>query len=64
VQIVEEFGADAFAFCVADVAGTETKLVARVDARRAPSRGDRVSLRPNPAEAHCFDPETGARLSD
>jgi multiple sugar transport system ATP-binding protein len=64
VQIVEEFGADAFAFCVADVGGTQTKLVARVDARRAPSRGDRVSLRPNPAEAHCFDPETGVRLSD
>jgi multiple sugar transport system ATP-binding protein len=64
VQIVEEFGADAFAFCVADVAGTQTKLVARVDARRAPSRGERVLLRPNPAEAHCFDPDTGARLSD
>jgi multiple sugar transport system ATP-binding protein len=64
VEIVEEFGADAFAFCVADVGGTRTKLVARVDARRAPSRGERVSLRPNPAEAHCFDPDTGARLSD
>jgi multiple sugar transport system ATP-binding protein len=64
VEIVEEFGADAFAFCVADVCGTRTKLVARVDARRAPSRGDRVSLRPNPAEAHCFDPESGVRLSD
>ena len=36
VEIVEEFGADAFAFCVADVCGTRTKLVARVDARRAP----------------------------
>ena len=33
VEIVEEFGADAFAFCVADVAGARTKLVARVDAR-------------------------------
>jgi multiple sugar transport system ATP-binding protein len=64
VEIVEEFGADAFAFCVADVCGRRTKLVARVDARRAPSRGDRVSLRPNPAEAHCFDPESGVRLSD
>ena len=64
VEIVEEFGADAFAFCVADVGGTRTKLVARVDARKAPSRGERVSLRPNPAEAHCFDSDTGARLSD
>jgi len=36
---------------------------ARVDARRAPSRGDRVALRPNPAEAHWFDPETGACLT-
>jgi multiple sugar transport system ATP-binding protein len=64
VEIVEEFGADAFAFCVAEVGGVRTKLVARVDARRAPSRGERVSLRPNPAEAHCFDPDTGTRLSD
>ena len=36
VEVVEEFGADAFVFCVAEIGGERTKLVARVDARRAP----------------------------
>jgi multiple sugar transport system ATP-binding protein len=62
VEVVEEFGADAYVFCVAEVGGTDTKLVARVEARRAPERGERVTLRPKPDEAHVFDPETGARL--
>jgi multiple sugar transport system ATP-binding protein len=62
VEIVEEFGADAFAFCVAELATGPTKLVARTEAREAPSRGERVSLRPRPAEAHVFDPESGERL--
>jgi multiple sugar transport system ATP-binding protein len=62
VEVVEEFGADAYVFCVAEVGGEETKLVARVDARRAPERGARVALSPKPGEAHVFDPETGTRL--
>jgi len=62
VEVVEEFGADAYVFCVAEVGGEATKLVARVDARRAPERGERVALSPKPDEAHVFDPETGARL--
>ena len=62
VEVVEEFGADAYAFCVAQVGGEDTKLVARVEARRAPERGERVKLQPKPGEAHVFDPETGARL--
>ena len=62
VEVVEELGADAYVFCTADVGG-ETKLVARVEARRRPNRGERVSLLPRPAEAHLFDPESGRRLS-
>jgi multiple sugar transport system ATP-binding protein len=62
VAVVEEVGADAFVFCVADVAGEETKLVARTETRRAPEREARVRLRPRPGEAHLFDAETGARL--
>ena len=62
VEVVEELGADAFVFCIADVGGSEAKLVARVDARRRPARGDRVSLRPRSGEAHLFDCESGARL--
>jgi multiple sugar transport system ATP-binding protein len=62
VEVVEEFGADAYVFCVAEIAGTTTKLVARGHSRRVPERGERVSLRPLPDEAHVFDPETGQRL--
>ena len=63
VEVVEELGADAYVFCVADVAGTPTKLVARGDARHAPGRGARVKLRPLADEAHLFRPDTGERIS-
>ena len=62
VEVVEEFGADAYVFCVADVAGAKTKLVARGNARRVPERWEKVALRPLTGEAHFFDPETGDRL--
>jgi len=63
VEVVEELGADAFVFCVSDLGGTPTKLVARTDARRVPERGERVTLRPSPAEMHVFDAESGERLA-
>jgi multiple sugar transport system ATP-binding protein len=62
VEVVEEIGADAYVFTAAEVAGAETKLVARVEAKRAPERGERALLRPRPGVAHLFDPETGARV--
>ncbi len=62
VEVVEELGADAFVFCTADVGARSTKLVARVEARRRPARGERVVLHPVAAEAHVFDAETGERL--
>jgi multiple sugar transport system ATP-binding protein len=62
VEVVEELGADAFVFCVAEVAGETTKLVARVETRRAPARGEQVSLKPRPEEAHLFDPASGERI--
>ncbi len=63
VEVVEEIGADAYVFCVADLPGGETKLVARTDTRGAPERGARVVLKPKPDEAHIFDPVTGERLA-
>jgi multiple sugar transport system ATP-binding protein len=63
VQVVEELGADAFVFCVAEVGGETTKLVARTDAKRAPAQGARVTLRPRPDESHLFDAASGERLS-
>jgi multiple sugar transport system ATP-binding protein len=63
VEVVEEFGADAYLFCSADVAGAKTKLVARTDAKRTPERGERVALQPAADEAHFFDAASGERLS-
>jgi multiple sugar transport system ATP-binding protein len=62
VEVVEELGADAYVFCVAEVNGTPTKLVARSHARQAPDRGSRVKLRPLADEAHLFRPDTGERI--
>ena len=61
VDAVEVLGADAYVFCTAELGGTDTRLTARVDSHRAPSRGDDVRLAPQGA-AHVFDPETGERL--
>jgi len=62
VEVVEELGADAFAFCTAQLSNGESRLVARADWRRPPERGTRVSLRPLAGEAHVFDPASGERL--
>jgi multiple sugar transport system ATP-binding protein len=63
VEVVEELGADAFIFCTAKVPDGEARLVARVEARRAPGRGARVTLRPSAEhEPHLFDAESGLRL--
>ena len=62
VDVVEEIGADAYVFCTADIAGQETKLVARSPAKSAPEREAPVFLRPVVAEAHLFDPDDGVRL--
>jgi multiple sugar transport system ATP-binding protein len=63
VEVVEELGADAFVFCVAELSGEQTKLVARVDTRHPPERGERIALRPVPDEVHVFDAASGERLS-
>jgi multiple sugar transport system ATP-binding protein len=62
VELVEEIGADAYVFCVADHGGQQVKLAARTQARGAPEREATVSLCPRMDEAHVFDAETGLRL--
>ena len=63
VEVVEELGADAYAFCTAALPGGEARLVARADARRPPGRGEPVHLRPCAEhEPHLFDVGTGERI--
>ena len=63
VEVTEEIGADAFVFCATEIAGERMRLVARVDAKRVPAQGARVSLRPSADDAHLFDPVEGTRIS-
>jgi multiple sugar transport system ATP-binding protein len=62
VEVVEEIGAEAHVFCATELEGETTKLVASVETRKAPKRGERIALKPIAAEAHLFDPETSTRL--
>jgi multiple sugar transport system ATP-binding protein len=63
VEVVEDIGADAYVFCSTELAGEQTRLVARTEVRSAPKQGEQVSLRPRAEEAHLFDPESGERLT-
>jgi multiple sugar transport system ATP-binding protein len=67
VDLVEELGSDAFVYGTltpgagaAALAGQE--IVARVDARRPPMKGETVHLRVRRGEEHVFSAATGERL--
>jgi multiple sugar transport system ATP-binding protein len=62
VILVEELGSDAFVHASAQQDGAETILIARVDPRTPPSKGDRIRLAPT-SEVHLFDTGTGERLT-
>jgi len=63
VDVVEELGADAYAYGMVDVDGTPERFIARVDARRPPQPGQEVVFEVHANELHLFHPATGARLS-
>ncbi|MBD2757968.1 TOBE domain-containing protein [Yimella sp. cx-573] len=65
VDVVEELGADAYIY--GHLAGTtpsatDKPLVARVDGRRVPMKGETVHLVPKSEHVHVFDTESGQRL--
>ena len=63
VDVVEELGLDAYVYCSADLPGGPARLVARVDTRHEPKRGERVRVRPSGEyEPHLFASDTGERL--
>ncbi|ATG52362.1 sugar ABC transporter ATP-binding protein [Brachybacterium vulturis] len=65
VDLVEELGADAFIYGRrAGSEETDKPFIARVDARRPPSKGETVYFRPSPEHAHLFDTKSGQRLGD
>jgi multiple sugar transport system ATP-binding protein len=66
VNVVEELGSDAFAYGtltggqVGDLADRE--VIARVDARRPPMKGETIYVRVREGEQHAFSDKTGERL--
>ena len=60
VKLVEELGSDAFAYCTLTHDGTD--VVARVDPRNAPAKGETVRLRIAPDQIHVFSSLTGERI--
>jgi multiple sugar transport system ATP-binding protein len=63
VEVVEELGADAYAFVTADVDGMPQTLTVRVDPNNVPARGAVVRLHIKRDDIHLFDAATGARLN-
>jgi multiple sugar transport system ATP-binding protein len=64
VNVVEELGADAILYGTATINGAEQLMIARVDPRRPPAKGEQVRLAPVAGETHVFSTKTGERLSD
>ena len=63
VNVVEELGADAYIYGTASVGGADQDIVARVDGRRPPMKGETVHLKVDPEETHVFSVKTGERLT-
>ena len=64
VNIVEELGADAYVYGTAEVNGKEHDIIARVDGRKPPAKGESVYFAPSAGHLHLFSTTTGERLID
>jgi multiple sugar transport system ATP-binding protein len=62
VNLVEELGADAYVYGTADVNGQALDVIARVDGRKPPQKGESVNFAPKPGHVHLFSVTTGERL--
>ena len=62
VNLVEELGADAYVYGTADVDGKPYDIIARVDGRKPPEKGQTVNFAPKQGHIHLFSTETGERL--
>jgi multiple sugar transport system ATP-binding protein len=65
VTVVEELGADGFAYGTCDVDGTPTDVIVRISsARDSVHKGDTIYVTTDPKNVHVFDTESGERLSE
>ncbi|MCW2499712.1 MAG: sugar transporter ATP-binding protein [Frankiales bacterium] len=63
VELVEELGSDAFLHASVRGSNGTQLLVARVDPKHPPMKGEDVTLAPRTEHIHWFDTVTGARVS-
>jgi multiple sugar transport system ATP-binding protein len=63
IDVVEELGPDGYLYGRGKLDGAEIELVARVDGRDHPRKGETVFLNPEGGIMHVFDIESGERLN-
>jgi multiple sugar transport system ATP-binding protein len=64
VELVEELGADANVHGSLRSGETDLPIVARVDGRRPPEKGETVYFTPKQGHVHLFDTDTGQRIEN
>ncbi|UER55244.1 sn-glycerol-3-phosphate ABC transporter ATP-binding protein UgpC [Kineosporiaceae bacterium SCSIO 59966] len=64
VDVVEELGADAYVYGRTTIAGDEYEIIARVDGRQPPAKGETVHFQPKEGHVHLFSTVDGRRLGD
>ncbi|MFP5334374.1 MAG: ABC transporter ATP-binding protein [Actinomycetes bacterium] len=62
VAVVEELGADAYVYGVTTLGGEDHEIIARVDGRTPPMKGDVVHFQPKRGHVHLFSTKDGHRL--
>jgi multiple sugar transport system ATP-binding protein len=62
VDVVEELGADAYVYGHTTIGGEQHPIIARVDGRRPPAKGETVHFTPKPGHTHLFSTQDGHRL--
>jgi multiple sugar transport system ATP-binding protein len=62
VDVVEELGADAYVYGHTTIGGEEHAIIARVDGRRPPMKGDTLHFIAKPNHTHLFSTRDGHRL--
>ena len=62
VDVVEELGADAYVYGTTEVGGERRPVIARVDGRKPPAKGEVLHLAPREGGLHMFAGDTGERI--
>jgi multiple sugar transport system ATP-binding protein len=64
VEVTEVLGADAYVHGTTRIGESDLPIIARVDGRRPPEKGEQVHFTPKQGHVHVFDVDSGARLGD